>query len=69
MPKMKTHRGAAKRLKPTGSGKIKRKRAYRSHLMSNKTKKQKRHLKGSATAFIHEKDMPQMKRLLPYMDS
>lgn len=45
MPKMKTHRGAAKRFKRTGSGKLKRSHAYRSHMFSNKSQKQKRHLR------------------------
>jgi len=44
MPKMKTHRGAAKRFKRTGSGKLKRHQAYTSHLAQNKTTKQKRQL-------------------------
>ncbi|KPD01458.1 50S ribosomal protein L35 [Geobacillus sp. BCO2] len=41
MPKMKTHRGSAKRFKKTASGKLKRGHAYTSHLFANKTKKQK----------------------------
>lgn len=45
MPKMKTHRGAAKRFKRTGSGKLKRSHAYRSHLFANKATKQKRKLR------------------------
>ncbi|MFB6467737.1 50S ribosomal protein L35 [Cytobacillus sp. Hz8] len=45
MPKMKTHRGAAKRFKRTGSGKLKRSHAYRSHLFANKLTKQKRKLR------------------------
>ena len=45
MPKMKTHRGAAKRFKRTGSGKLKRSHAYRSHMFSNKSQKQERHLR------------------------
>ena len=48
MPKMKTHRGAAKRFKRTGSGKLKRHQAYTSHLAQNKTTKQKRQLAKSA---------------------
>jgi len=44
MPKMKSHRGAAKRFKRTGSGKIKRHQAYTSHMAQNKTTKQKRQL-------------------------
>ncbi|AKM20023.1 MULTISPECIES: 50S ribosomal protein L35 [Geobacillus] len=45
MPKMKTHRGSAKRFKKTASGKLKRGHAYTSHLFANKTKKQKRQLR------------------------
>lgn len=45
MPKMKSNRGLAKRIKVTGSGKIKRHHAYTSHLAPRKTHKQKRHLR------------------------
>ena len=45
MPKMKTHRGAAKRFKKTASGKLKRSHAYTSHLAANKSTKQKRKLR------------------------
>lgn len=45
MPKMKTHRGAAKRFKKTGSGKIKRSKAYASHLLGPKSPKRKRNLR------------------------
>ncbi|EUJ33412.1 50S ribosomal protein L35 [Listeria floridensis FSL S10-1187] len=48
MPKMKTHRGSAKRFKRTGSGKLKRRHAYVSHMFANKTKKQKRKLRKAA---------------------
>jgi large subunit ribosomal protein L35 len=44
MPKMKTHRGAAKRFKVTGSGKLRRKKAYNSHLFTTKNAKRLRHL-------------------------
>ncbi|MBK6445749.1 MAG: 50S ribosomal protein L35 [Bacteroidetes bacterium] len=44
MPKMKTHSGAKKRFKLTGTGKIKRKHAYKSHILTKKTTKQKRNL-------------------------
>ena len=47
MPKMKTHRGLAKRVRRTASGRLKRKKAYHSHLLSSKTRKQKRRLRGS----------------------
>lgn len=44
MPKVKTHRGAAKRFKVTGSGKIRRRKAYRDHLLEHKPRKRKRRL-------------------------
>jgi len=44
MPKMKTNSGAKKRFALTGTGKIKRKHAYKSHILTKKTKKQKRNL-------------------------
>jgi large subunit ribosomal protein L35 len=46
MPKVKTNSGAKKRFPLTGSGKIKRKHAYKSHILTKKTKKQKRNLTG-----------------------
>jgi len=48
MPKMKTRRGAAKRLRLTGSGKVRRNKGYASHLMTSKSRKQKRRLRKSA---------------------
>ncbi|WAA10189.1 50S ribosomal protein L35 [Fervidibacillus albus] len=48
MPKMKTHRGSAKRFKKTGSGKLKRSHSHTSHLFANKSKKQKRKLRKGA---------------------
>jgi len=45
MPKMKTHKGSAKRFKKTGTGKLKRSHAFTSHLFANKTQKQKRKLR------------------------
>ena len=62
MPKMKTHSSAKKRFKLTGSGKVKRFQAYTSHLMRNKTKKQKHRLEGSTTA--SPQDTPRIKRML-----
>lgn len=49
MPKIKTHRGAAKRFKLTGGGKIKRNRAYKSHIMTGKSSKRTRRLRTSTT--------------------
>jgi len=48
MPKLKTHRGAAKRIKKTASGKFKRHHAYHSHILSKKSRKRKRNLRNSA---------------------
>jgi large subunit ribosomal protein L35 len=63
MPKMKTNRGAAKRMRRTGKGKIKRMRAYKSHILTKKSTKRKRRLR-SAT-LVSPADMRRMKRLLP----
>lgn len=62
MPKMKTHRGLAKRVKKTGSGKLKRSHAYTSHRFHGKTQKQKRHLRKSAT--VHCTDYKRIKMML-----
>ena len=47
MPKQKTHRGAAKRIKRTGTGKFKRHHAYASHILSKKSRKRKRRLRSA----------------------
>jgi len=61
MPKMKTHRGSAKRFKKTGTGKLKRSHAYRSHMFANKTQKQKRKLrKGTLVSSGDYKRIQQM---------
>jgi len=65
MPKMKTNRGAAKRFGKTGSGKIRRRRAYLRHILSNKTTKQKRRLRQST--LIASVDEPQIRAILPYL--
>ncbi|HLU20904.1 50S ribosomal protein L35 [Lederbergia graminis] len=62
MPKMKTHRGAAKRFKKTGSGKLKRSQAYTSHLFANKSTKQKRKLRKSA--MVSKGDFRRIRHLL-----
>ena len=49
MPKMKTHRGAAKRFKVTGTGKVKRMKAFKSHILTKKTSKRKRNLRRATT--------------------
>jgi large subunit ribosomal protein L35 len=63
MPKMKTNRAAAKRLRKTGSGKIRRNRANASHILTKKTTKRKRRLR-SAT-LVAKSDERRMKRLIP----
>lgn len=65
MPKLKTHRGAAKRFKVTGSGKIKRYRAYKSHLLTGKSAKRMRGLRKSA--LVPDVQHENIKKLLPYM--
>ena len=65
MPKMKTKRGAAKRFKVTGTGKVKRARGYRRHILTSKSPKKKRQLrKGTLVAKANQKAM---KQLLPYL--
>jgi len=62
MPKMKTKSGAKKRFKLTGTGKVKRKHAFKSHILTKKTKKQKRNL--TRTGTVHKADEANVKRLL-----
>jgi len=64
MPKLKTHRGAAKRLKITANGKIKRSKAFGSHLLTKKSSKRKRGLKQST--LVAKSEFKKMKELLPY---
>lgn len=61
---MKSTSGAKKRFKVTASGKIKRKKAFKSHILTKKSSKRKRQL-GAAT-LVHEADAPKVKRLIPY---
>jgi large subunit ribosomal protein L35 len=65
MPKMKTNRAAAKRVKSTGSGKFKRWHAFKSHILTKKSRKRKRNLRKGV--MIERQDVAQMKRLLPYL--
>ncbi len=65
MPKMKTNRGAAKRFKATGSGKIRRAKAFTSHILTKKSTKRKRNLRQNA--LIAESDHKAVKRMLPYI--
>jgi large subunit ribosomal protein L35 len=62
MPKMKTNAGAKKRFKLTGTGKIKRKHAYKSHILTKKSKKRKRNL--TYYGEVHPADKNNIKQLL-----
>lgn len=62
MPKMKTNRAAAKRFRTTGSGKIKRAKAYRKHLLGKKSAKRKRSLR--KPGLVDKADHARIKRLL-----
>lgn len=64
MPKMKTHSGAAKRFRKTGTGKLKRSHAYTSHLFRNKSQKQKRRLKKQG--IVDKSDQKRIANLMPY---
>ncbi|PKM77091.1 MAG: 50S ribosomal protein L35 [Firmicutes bacterium HGW-Firmicutes-15] len=64
MPKMKTHRGAAKRFKKTGSGMIKRARAFASHILGDKSPKRKRRLRKSTLVCAAEQK--NISKLIPY---
>ncbi len=63
MPKMKTNRAAAKRLKRTGTGKLRRRRANKSHILTKKTTKRKRRLRQAT--LVSRADEGRMNRLLP----
>ena len=62
MPKVKTKSGAKKRFKLTGTGKIKRKKAFKSHILTKKETKQKRNL--TQTGLVHKADTPNVKSML-----
>ena len=64
MPKMKTHRGAAKRFKITATGKVKHRHGYRNHILTKKSKKRKRHLRKDG--YLNDTDAKRIKQLLPY---
>ncbi len=65
MPKMKTNRSAAKRFKLTGTGKLKRNKAYKSHILTKKTTKRKRNLRKSA--ITDSTNVKNMKKICPYL--
>ena len=64
MPKIKTHKGAAKRFSITKNGKVKRSKAFRSHILNKKTTKRKRHLRKQA--YCSSANAAVIKKLIPY---
>ncbi|GAA0748028.1 50S ribosomal protein L35 [Clostridium oceanicum] len=65
MPKMKTKRGAAKRFKLTGTGKLKRAKAFKSHILTKKSRKTKRNLRKAT--YVSDSQEKVMKKMLPYL--
>jgi len=65
MPKIKTNRGAAKRFRKTGTGKIRRNKAFTSHILTSKSTKRKRNLRQSTT--VAKTDEKNISRLIPYI--
>ena len=64
MPKMKTKSGAAKRFRIRAGGSIKRSKAYLRHILTKKSTKRKRHLRG--TTSVHDSNKRQVRAMLPY---
>lgn len=64
MPKMKTKSGAAKRFKVRASGSIKRSQAFKRHILTKKTTKVKRQLRGMTC--VHERDVAHVRAMMPY---
>ncbi len=64
MPKLKTHKGAAKRFRTTANGKVKRGHSHARHILTKKTKKRKRHL--DIDTLVSESDLERVKAMLPY---
>ena len=65
MPKIKTNRGAAKRFRKTGSGKIRRNKAFTSHILTKKSTKRKRDLRQGT--LVHKSDEKNISKLIPYL--
>ena len=65
MPKIKTNRAAAKRFKATGTGKLKRNKAYNSHILTKKSTKRKRNLRQAT--ITDATNVKNMKKVLPYL--
>ena len=65
MPKIKTNRAAAKRFKKTGTGELKRNKAYKSHILTKKSTKRKRNLRQAT--ITDATNVKNMKKVLPYL--
>ncbi len=63
MPKLKTHRGAAKRFKKTATGKFVRGKAFKQHILTSKTRSRKRKLRG--TVAVSPADQAKLRRMMP----
>ncbi len=64
MPKLKTHSGASKRFKKTGTGKVKRGRAFQRHILTSKETKRKRQM--DMGGMVDKADLPKVLRMIPY---
>jgi len=64
MPKLKTHKGAAKRFKKTATGKVKRRHSFLRHILTSKPHKRKKKL--SESVLVSDADLAKVKRMIPY---
>lgn len=64
MPKLKSHSGAKKRFKKTGTGRVKRAKAFSRHILTSKERKRKRQL--DMPTMVSKADQPKIKRMIPY---
>ena len=65
MPKIRTHKGTAKRFRLSGTGKLMRRHAFQSHLLEHKSAKRKRQFSGEEA--VHQTDVRAIKRVAPYL--
>lgn len=65
MPKLKTRKAAAKRFRATGTGKIMRRKAFKNHILEKKSSKRKRYL--SQMAVVNDRDVENVRLMLPYL--
>ena len=64
MPKLKSHRGAAKRFKKTARGKFLRSKAFKQHILTSKSSQRKRHMRGTTT--VDKADAAKLAKMMPY---